>query len=199
MNLRRDFQTYNNYPSGNNPWEIEEIDGGSPWRKILVVLLVVLVLAGAAAAAWFLLRDRLFDSPERAAEEWTEVFIEGDTERLLDLTCNDQIWIANARAAADSVPALLEVVPIVDMLDLASMLPGVNFDALLDDIEFDLSNLDYSAPEDATGRTIVAVTGQLRLKLFGDAWFGVPFDERWNMVEESGNWRWCGRETPPAP
>lgn len=181
-------------------WDEEFTEGGSPARRILPLLIGLIVLAAVAAVGYFLLqRGAMFDTPQRAAAQWLDVFIAGDTERLLDLTCNDQLEVANARAGVMTAQALIEVVPIVELLDLTEILPVVpDISQLLEGVEFDLSNLSYSAPENPVGQTMLTVVGQLRVKPFGDAWFGVPVDERWRMVEEGGAWKWCGRE-PQSP
>lgn len=181
-------------------WD-DDFAGSSRARPIAAVLVVLLLVVAVGVGAWLLLRDRLFDSPEHAAREWTRAFIEGDTERLLDRTCNDQVWIANARAAAQTVPELLTVVPLFEILDLASVLPGVDLDleSMLDKINFDLSKLIYTVPNDAVGRTVLAVDGQLRINPIGDIWFGIPIEQRWITLEENGSWRWCGLESGQLP
>lgn len=198
MFRRRDEEGWDSFE--NRTWD-DELSDGSPVRRLLPLLLGLIILAAIIAGAYFLVqRTAFFDSPQRAGAQWLEVFIEGDTQRLLDLTCADQIEVANARAGVKATQALIEIVPIIEMLDLASVLPGINLDInrWIEDVDFDLSNLNYNAPENPVGQAMLIINGQLRVRPIGDVWFGVPIAERWRMVEESNTWKWCGRE-PQTP
>lgn len=195
MRKRDDPSSYNDWSNEIMPWDARPSSGAGV-RKLLVALVGLLLVAGVVAGAYFLLADKLFDSPERAARVWVQALMEGDMNRLNDRTCNDQSWIVNARTSSDSLAGMLAVEPMIESLGASDLLSGLNqsVSGFLDNIDYDLSELIFDAPKDASGRAVVNVSGKLRVKVIGNAWFSIPFNDRWVTIEEGGNWRWCGRE-----
>jgi hypothetical protein len=172
---KRDEEEFSDF--SNMPWDADLSPRDSRGQKVLLWLVGLVVLGATAAGVYWLLRGSLFDSPARAAEQWLNALVQGDADRMLDLTCGKYVQTA-------SVVGLPELIGggAVEELGVADWLR---------DIEFDLGNLNYDAADDPAG-TSVTVSGALRVRAFGDFWLPVPLNQRWRMVEEDNTWKWCG-------
>jgi len=59
------------------------------------------------------------------------------------------------------------------------------------DIELDASEVEFSTAEQGEGRAIVESRGEMRAAVGGSVSSEI-LNERWLMVQENGEWKWCG-------
>lgn len=176
-------------------YEYSEYEGSSrkPWGqtigKLLVVSLGLLLLAGGAVGGYVAITQA--NSPQHAAEEWFDSIWAMDNLATLDRTCNDQLWVANLISSGNSVSGF------VDFLGITSI-PGlptgdIDIEKLRGQFEVDASYLEYGEEQVGETTAVVTVFGQIRFRVFR-GWYAFPVEEKWTMVKELDDWKWCGRE-----
>ena len=142
-----------------------------PWRVIVIVLLV----AGGAVVGLRLLGGAL-EGPAAAARRYLQAAVAYDGNELARRTC------------AAQQQALMEAGLMITALD---MLANYYVDGGLEDIDFDLRDLEFTVVSRTGDQAVVRVSGELRTSLL---FLSVPgqVDDSWLMVREDGRWKYCG-------
>lgn len=162
----------------NMSWDADFASHDSRRQKIFLIVVGLVIIGAIMTGVYYLLSGTLFDSPERAAERWLNALAKGDTDRMLELTCNDQLQTA-------SILSLPEMVG-------GDALQELGLSEWLKNIDFDMGNLRYTGSEVSAGESEVMVRGILRIRAINDFWLPIPLNQRWRMIEEDNAWKWCG-------
>ena len=77
------------------------------------------------------------------------------------------------------------------MITALDMLANYYVDVGLEDIDFDLRDLEFTVVSRTGDQAVVRVSGELRTSLL---FLSVPgqVDDSWLMVREDGRWKYCG-------
>jgi hypothetical protein len=115
----------------------------------------------------------------------------GHDEKVLDLTCDDELWVANALSLGTLAGEALRILGVPE-LGLAERLRGwVPNNLLGQRLDVNVSGLRYELERQETDVAHVRVYGRIRARLHGHA-FAMAVDREHSMVREAGRWRWCG-------
>jgi len=120
------------------------------------------------------------DSPEQAAKEWIEAFVNLDGNKLAERTCAAQQ--ENVQSGAMWVSAFAA---------LGQMFTGQRTKADISDLRF--VTIGRSGSDIAQ----VRVTGVIRISVLAIAQTQ-QVDETWQMIREAGRWKWCGLAEVPT-
>jgi hypothetical protein len=134
--------------------------------KRLRIFLIVAVLVNVFACG-------LGDSPEKAAREWIDALLNMDGNKLAARTCAAQQENLQDTALWLSAFAVL-----------GETLTG-------QEVEADISDLEFTTIERTGDTAQVRVTGEIRTAVLAMA-ETQEVDETWQMVREDGEWKWCG-------
>lgn len=161
----------------------------------LVALLVILIVLGVLAALGFLgYQFWRATTPVYAAEDWFDAMWAMDSEKVLDRTCDQEIWVSNAVASGSSITGLIDYLNITQIPGLDEVaVPGVDLDGLKDEFEIDRSRIEFAEVMNDGETAVVTVQGQLRFRVF-KGWYPYRLNETWSIVQEDERWKWCGRQ-----
>ena len=142
-----------------------------PWRVVLIVL-----LAGGGVVVGLRLLGGALEGPEAAARRYLQAAVAYDGNELARRTC------------AAQQQALMEAGLVITALDLIA---NYYVDVGLEDIDFDLRDLEFTEISRSGDQAVVRVSGELRTSLL---FLSVPgqVDDTWLMVREDGRWKYCG-------
>ena len=164
------------------------VPGG--FAAMLSVLVVIALIVAATLGGVHLWRSR---TPVYAAEEWVEAMWTMDSETVLDRTCDQEIWASNAVASGASIKGLIGYLDITQIPGLDELLvSGVDLTELKNEFEIDRSRIVFEEVMNDEVNSVVTVQGQLRFRVF-EGWYPYRLNETWQMVQEDGRWKWCGR------
>lgn len=142
-----------------------------PWR---VVLIAVLVVGGGVVG--LRLVGGVLEGPAAAARRYLLAAVTFDANEMSRRTC------------AAQQQALMEAGLVVTALDMvANYYVGVG----LEDVSYDISDLEFTVGSRAGDRAVVHIQGEMRTALLFIS-VPVPVDDTWLMVRESGRWKYCG-------
>ncbi|HRQ41831.1 MAG TPA: hypothetical protein PLD25_28240 [Chloroflexota bacterium] len=161
----------------------------------LKAVIIVLVIGGVLLALG-LLGYQFWRSgtPVYAAEDWFDAMWAIDSERVLDRTCDQEIWVSNAVASGASLSGLVEYLDVTQIPGLDELLvPGVDLDGLKEAFEIDRSRIEFAEVMNDGATAVVTARGQLRLRVF-QGWYPYRLDETWLIVQEDERWKWCGQQ-----
>lgn len=121
------------------------------------------------------------DSPEKAAEEWTQALLEFDGITLGRRTCvikqgelqNSTFWLSG-------------------LMGLSRYLLGQQVE-----LEVDISDVDFDQQCKGKYRAKVAVSGVIRTAVLANYTEG-SIRSTYSVVWESGRWKWCGELADPT-
>lgn len=172
---------------GYDDWETPSRNSRHP--TILLALILLLLATAVAAGAFWLVQRR---TPTYAAEKWFDAMFAANGYRVMELTCDEEIWVSNVVNGGSVVQGFLEFLGITSIpgLDILGVAPDLQ--DLSKEIEVDRSQVEFTEVQQSNDSAVVAVNGRLRIRAFG-GWFPYRLDEEWLMVREDGQWRWCGR------
>ncbi|MCL4266927.1 MAG: hypothetical protein KJ069_27355 [Anaerolineae bacterium] len=160
-------------------------------KAVIVVLVAVGVLLTLGFLGYQLWRA---NTPVYAAEDWFNGMWDVDSERVLDRTCDREIWVSNAVASGASISGLVEYLDITQIPGLDEVLiPGVDLDGLKDQFEIDRSRIEFAEVMNDGVTAVVTAQGQLRFRVL-QGWYPYRMDETWLIVQEDARWKWCGRQ-----
>ena len=180
MPQRRPAASWDDNWNDNRGWESPDAGWGAParrafpWRVILIVLLV-----GGGAVIGVRLLSGALEGPTAAARRYMQAAVTYDGNELARRTC------------AAQQQALMEAGLVITALDLIA---NYYVDLGLEDIDFDLRDLEFTAISRAGDRAVVRVSGELRTSLL---LLSVPgqVEDTWLMVREDGRWKNCGSQS----
>lgn len=148
-----------------------------PWKVIVAVVLVVtVVVVGVRLVA------SAAEGPAVAARRYLQAAVSMDGNDLARRTCDAQ------------QEALMGTGLVLTAL---SMIANYYVGFGLEDVQVDLSDVNYTTVSQAADRAEVRVSGEMRSSILLLS-LPVPIDEQWLMVREDGRWKWCGYARPPA-
>lgn len=142
-----------------------------PWRLVLIVLLV-----GGAAVVGLRVLGGALEGPAGAARRYLQAAVAYDGNELARRTC------------AAQQQALMEAGLVITALN---MIANYYVDMGLEDVDFDLSDLEFTVVSRTGDRAVVRISGELRTSIL---LLSVPgrVDDTWLMVREDGRWKYCG-------
>jgi len=111
------------------------------------------------------------DSPEKAAKEWTEAFLNLDGNTMIKRTCSAQQENVQEGGA---------------WLSFAQVFAGQR-------VEADISDLHFETVSKNGNSARVRVYGEIRIAVLGMAQ-ATQVDTTYTMIQEGGRWKWCGEE-----
>jgi hypothetical protein len=192
---RRNKQSEDEFDDYSFDDDLEKLGKRGSLPASLKAVIVVLVVAGVLLALG-LLGYQFWQSstPVYAAEDWFNGMWDVDSERVLDRTCDQEIWVSNALASGASLSGLVDYLDITQIPGLDEVLiPGVDLDGLKDQFEIDRSRIEFEEVMNDGQTAVVTAKGQLRLRVF-QGWYPYRLDETWLIVQEDGRWKWCGQQ-----
>ncbi len=183
MSRRRPAASWNDGWNDNQGWNPPDAGWGGgngwgaparrafPWRVILIMLLV-----GGGAVVGLRLVGGALEGPVGAARRYMQAAVAYDGNELARRTC------------AAQQQALMEAGLVITALDLIA---NYYVDVGLEDIDFDLRDLEFTEISRSGDQAVVRVSGELRTSLL---FLSVPgqVDDTWLMVREDGRWKYCG-------
>lgn len=175
--------------------EDKELDRISPFPRSFLMIVAVIVLVAVIGGIIFMgMRYWQSTKPIYAAEEWFDAMWAMDSETVLDRTCDDEIWVSNTIASGASIGGMLEYLNITQIPGLEDVLiPGVDLEGIADEFEIDRSRIVVEEVVSDEQTAVVTAQGQLRLRVF-KGWYPYHLDETWQVLQEDGRWKWCGRQ-----
>lgn len=179
--LEREMNQYGSSRSGING------------RKVIVVGFLLLVgitavaLSITAFSTW-----SVRQTPEYAVEEWFTAVWDFDGDTMLDRTCDEQIWLANAINLGGSTRGVVEFLGISSIPFLDDLPLDIELQNLRGQFGVDLTHLHYESTAVSETEVIVMVSGQMRFQIFGGR-FAAPLTDQWVARKEYDSWKWCGR------
>lgn len=142
-------------------------------RSATLVVLTFALVSGLTACG-------LGDSPEKAAEEWVQAFANLDGNKINERTCAAQ------RPNVQQAGMWSSVFSIFSQQTIGQ--PS----------KTDISGLKFATVSNSGHSANVRVTGQIRVAVLALSQTQ-DIDETWGMVQEEGEWNWCGQVSPSAP
>ncbi len=194
MFRRHDKQAEDEFDDYSFDDDLEKLGKRGSLPASLKAVIVVLVAAGVLLTLGFL-GYQLWRSntPVYAAEDWFSAMWAIDSERVLDRTCDQEIWVSNAVAGGASITGLVEYLDITQIPGLDEVLiPGVDLDGLKNQFEIDRSRIEFAEVMNDGVTAVVTAKGQLRFRVF-QGWYPFRMDETWLIVQEDARWKWCGQ------
>lgn len=132
----------------------------------LSLLFLALVLAGCAESG----------SPAESAQAWLTAVSGSEGATALNLTCLD---LRQINRAEDLLGGRLG-----DFFRLVREVGALP--------EVDVSGITFEVVEQQGDTAVIQVSGPTRLAALGQE-TTIQLDERWTMIREDGQWKWCGR------
>ncbi len=168
--------------------------GASLPGRFMVVLITIVVIVAISALGFLGLRFWQSTTPVYAAEDWFDAMWAMDSETVLDRTCDDEIWVSNAIASGASIGGMVEYLDITQIPDLEKyLIPGVDLESIKNEFEIDRSRIVFEEVISDEQTAVVTAKGQLRIRVF-KGWYPYRLDETWQIMQEDGRWKWCGRQ-----
>lgn len=161
--------------------------------KIFVYAILLLVSLALAACSSDITIDSLppteeVDAPAEAAKEWYEAVNTMEALAADSLVCEAQREAFRREMEAGSL----------FFTSAESLLASDQ------DIELDISDVEFRTMNQERDTATVRARGEVRAAV-GSSIYSEAISERWEMVEEDGEWKWCEdvvaetAETPPTP
>jgi hypothetical protein len=131
------------------------------------------------------------NDPQEVVRAWINAVATAEDEKVLDLTCNTELWVANAVNLGTLVAQVVEILgPAEGGIDW----PGagwIDHIVLGQVVKVDVSNLRYELASQQVNEAAVRIHGRLLARLRGRT-FAIHVDRTHRVVLEDGLWRWCG-------
>ncbi len=122
------------------------------------------------------------NKPAQGAQEWIDAIVNQDGNKILKHTCLAQREnLQQTSMWASAFPVLSQVLTNPSQ-----------------EIEGDISDLEFETVSRKGNQAEVQVSGELRVSYSGMA-EAYEIDERWPMVREDDTWRWCGSGSGTLP
>lgn len=181
------------FQSPNNDFEEEWYPDATPAHaragaapKALAGVLVALLIVGVAAGGYWLVR-RVVASPVDTVRAFYDSLNRRDFDAAAALIAPQAGVSAEVFANAESVAGLLMGIVGDEILAEFDIEGGDLLGDLLDALDWEFREMEYTAVEQTGDRAIVRVTGQLHVTLLGFE-MPVPWDLDHTLVRRDGQW-----------
>jgi len=159
------------------------------WPVLFTAAAVLLLLMAGSGAFWVKQRS----APTYAAEKWLDAMWTADGYEVMELTCDEQVWVSNLVNSGSVIQGLVKFLGITSIPALDELGLDVDILGLGDQFEVERSQIKFTEVRQGADSALVTATGRLRIRVFG-GWFPYRLNEQWVMVREDDRWRWCGRQ-----